>query len=261
MGQVITNIFIFCFGSVIGSFLNVCAYRLPRERSVVKPNSFCPACEIPIKFYDNIPIVSYLFLRAKCRACGARISLQYPAVELITGLLFLMLYWKFGFGRTLPVLMLFVSVLIVISVIDLEFQLIPDVLSIGALVAGVVLAFIRPGFSFLDALFGIALGGGVLFTIAFGYQFVTKREGMGGGDIKLIAMIGAFCGMKGVLFSIICASLLGTIVGIPLMLIKGKDSKYAIPFGPFLSSAAVIYLFRGQNIIYMITDLLLHRSA
>lgn len=157
--------------------------------------------------------------------------------------------------------MLFVSVLIVISVIDLEFQLIPDSLSIGGLIAGVVLSFIRPGFGFLDALFGVALGGGVLFAIAFGYQFVAKREGMGGGDIKLIAMIGAFCGMKGVLFSIICASLLGTIVGIPLMLIKGKDSKYAIPFGPFLSLAAIIYLFRGQNIIYIITDILLHRQA
>ncbi len=253
------SIFIFCFGSIIGSFLNVCAYRLPRDKSIVTPNSFCPNCGTPIKFYDNIPIVSYLILRARCRACGIRISPRYPAVELLTGLLFVMLYIKFGLTATLPVLMLFVAILITISAVDLEFQLIPDILSLGGIVAGLLLSLIRPGFTFVDSLLGVIVGGGTLFAIAYGYQLIARREGMGGGDIKLIAMIGAFCGIKGVLFSIIGGSLLGTIVGVPLMLVKGQDSKYAIPFGPFLSAAAVVYIFRGQNIIFTVMDILMHR--
>jgi leader peptidase (prepilin peptidase) / N-methyltransferase len=152
-----------------------------------------------------------------------------------------------------------VALLITVSVVDLEFQLIPDILSLGGIVAGLLLSLIRPGFSFVDSLLGVAVGGGILFAIAYGYQFITKREGMGGGDIKLIAMVGAFCGIKGVIFSIVGGSLLGTLVGIPLMLIKGKDSKYAIPFGPFLSAAAIVFIFRGQNIIFAVTDILMHR--
>lgn len=150
----------------------------------------------------------------------------------------------------------FVSLLVVISFIDLEFQIIPDVLSIGGLIIGLILSFFRQNFGFFDALFGVVLGGGVLFAIAFGYQLIRKIEGMGGGDIKLIGMIGAYCGIKGVIFTIITGSLFGTIVGIPAMLIKGKDSKYAIPFGPFLSLGAVMYIFYGKILVVAFLNIL-----
>ena len=259
-------IMIFVFGAVIGSFLNVCIYRIPRSKSIVKPNSFCPNCEKPIEFYDNIPIVSYLLLGGKCRHCGAKISKRYPFIELLTGVLFLIFYRKIGLNFELFVTLFFVTLLIVIAFIDLDFQIIPDVLSIGGLVAGLILALFRPMFSyldpkfgFLDALYGILLGGGVLFVIAYGYQLIMKREGMGGGDIKLLAMIGAFTGFKGVLFSLIGGSVIGTLVGIPLMLIKKENTQYAIPFGPFLSLGAVIFLFSGDRFIYAFLNIMMRR--
>jgi leader peptidase (prepilin peptidase) / N-methyltransferase len=228
----------------------VCIYRLQEGRSIVFPGSSCRACNAPIRFYDNIPMVSYVLLRGKCRQCGAGISARYPLVECLTGLLFLFLYRKFGITLELPANMLFAALLVVISFIDLDTQIIPDVLSLGGLVAGFLLSLVRPFFGILDSLYGILLGGGILFTIAYGYQLITKREGMGGGDIKLIGMIGAFCGIKGVIFSIMSASLVGTLVGVPLMLIKGRDTKYAIPFGPFLSLGGLLFVFAGDSIIY-----------
>ena len=242
---------IIIFGLIVGSFLNVCIYRLPRSKSIILPSSFCPSCEKPIKFYDNIPIVSYIFLRGKCRHCGIRISPRYPIVEFITAFLFFLFFRQFGISFELLATLLFVSLLIVISFIDFDFQIIPDVLSLGGIVAGFILAFFRtPIFFYSDALYGILVGGGILFAIAYGYQLITKREGMGGGDIKLLGMIGAFCGLKGVLFSLMSGSIIGTIVGIPLMLIKGKDTKYAIPFGPFLSLGALLFLIIGDRFIY-----------
>ncbi|MCX5815602.1 MAG: prepilin peptidase [Proteobacteria bacterium] len=242
---------IFIFGLIVGSFINVCIYRLPRSKSIILPRSFCPSCEKSIKFYDNIPIVSYIFLRGKCRHCGAKISIKYPVVEFITAFLFLLFYKKYGLSYEFLINILFVSLIITISFIDLEFQIIPDVLSIGGLFAGFALAFFRkPIFFYHDALYGILIGGGILFAIAYGYQLITKREGMGGGDIKLLGMIGAFCGLKGVIFSLMSGSVIGTLVGIPLMLIKGKDTKYAIPFGPFLSLGALLFLIMGDRFIY-----------
>jgi len=250
---------LFIFGAIVGSFLNVCIYRLPREKSIVTPGSSCPSCEKPIKFYDNIPVISYLLLRGKCRNCGNKISLRYPLVELITAILFFLLYRKSGISFELPANMLFVSLLIVISFIDFDFQIIPDILSFGGIGAGFVLSFVRPHFGILDAVYGILLGGGILFAIAYGYQLVAKREGMGGGDIKLLGMIGAFCGIKGVIFSLMSGSLIGTIVGIPLMLVKGKDTKYAIPFGPFLSLGALLFLIMGDRLIYGIINIITRR--
>ena len=243
-------LFFFLLGAITGSFLNVCIYRLPREKSIVLPGSFCTFCETPIKFYDNIPIISYIYLKGKCRNCGTKFSIIYPAVELLTALFFALLYVFIGLSFELPVMFLFVSILIVISFIDLEFQIIPDVLSLGGIVAGFLLSFIRPDFRVLDSVYGIVTGGGILFVIAYGYQLLRKVEGMGGGDIKLLGMIGAFCGIKGVIFSLMSGSLIGTIIGIPLMLIKKKDTKYAIPFGPFLSLGALIFVFFGDRIIY-----------
>ncbi len=260
----VVPIIVFIFGAVIGSFLNVCIYRLARDKSIVSPPSACPECNKPIQFYDNIPIVSYILLGGKCRNCENKISMRYPFVELLTAFLFLLFYRKLGLTFELFITVLFVSALIVIAFIDLDFQIIPDVLSIGGLIAGLALAIFRPmflhldpKFGFLDALYGVLIGGGILFVIAYGYQLITKREGMGGGDIKLLAMIGAFCGFKGVIFSLVSGSCLGTIVGIPLMLINKKDTKYALPFGPFLSIGAVIYLLKGNALIQIVMNMVI----
>jgi leader peptidase (prepilin peptidase)/N-methyltransferase len=252
-------VIVFLFGAIIGSFLNVCIYRIARSKSIVKPNSFCPNCEKPIKFYDNIPIVSYILLGGKCRQCGAKISKRYPFVELITAVIFLMIYRRWNLSYEMFIQMFFVSLLIVIAFIDYDFQIIPDILSIGGLVLGLLIAFVRPGFRFMDALYGVLLGGGVLFVIAYGYQLIMKREGMGGGDIKLLAMIGAFTGLKGVLFSLIGGSIIGSLVGIPLMLIKKENTKYAIPFGPFLSLGALIFLFSGDRFIYGFLNIIMRK--
>ncbi len=245
------------FGAIIGSFLNVCIYRLPRDLSIVRPGSSCPHCNSSIRFFDNIPILSYAILWGKCRKCKAPISPRYAIVEALAAALFVFLYLTIGLAVELPILMLFVALLIVISFIDLEFQIIPDVLSIGGVIVGFLLSFLRPTFTFLDSLYGIFLGGGLLYAIAWGYQFITKREGMGGGDIKLLGMIGAFCGVKGVLFSLFAGSLIGAIVGIPLMLFQRKGLTYAVPFGPFLSGAALIYVFAGQRIVQIFVAFLM----
>jgi leader peptidase (prepilin peptidase)/N-methyltransferase len=252
-------VIVFVFGAVIGSFLNVCIYRIARSKSIVKPNSFCPSCEKPIEFYDNIPIISYILLGGKCRQCSAKISKRYPFVELITAVIFLMIYRRWNLSYEMFIQMFFVSLLIVIAFIDYDFQIIPDILSIGGLVLGLLIAFVRPGFRFMDALYGVLLGGGVLFVIAYGYQLIMKREGMGGGDIKLLAMIGAFTGLKGVLFSLIGGSIIGSLVGIPLMLIKKENTKYAIPFGPFLSLGALIFLFSGDKFIYGFLNIIMRK--
>lgn len=254
-------IVVFIFGAVVGSFLNVCIYRLPRKKSIVYPSSACPACEKPIRFYDNIPLVSYLVLKGKCRDCSARISFRYFLIELITAVVFTLIYRRWGLSSEFFIQIFFTAVLIVISFIDYDFQIIPDILSIGGMVAGLIISFVRPGFRVMDAVYGVLIGGGVLFVIAYGYQLLTKREGMGGGDIKLLAMIGSFSGFKGVLFSLIGGSVVGTLVGIPLMLMKGKGegTRYAIPFGPFLSLCAVMYLFLGPGVIHAFNEIFLHR--
>ncbi|MHB8110175.1 MAG: prepilin peptidase [Syntrophorhabdaceae bacterium] len=255
------QIFAFIFGAVVGSFLNVCIYRLPRKKSIVSPPSACPACEKPVRFYDNIPLVSYILLRGKCRDCGVRFSFRYFAVEVLTAVIFLMIYRRWGLSYETFIEMFFAAILIVVSFIDYDFQIIPDILSVGGMIAGLMLSFVRPGFRVMESVYGVLIGGGVLFAIAYGYQLITKREGMGGGDIKLLAMIGSFTGLKGVLFSLIGGSVIGTIVGIPLMFIKGKGegTRYAIPFGPFLSLCAVLYLFTGPGVIRMVNEFFLNR--
>lgn len=188
------------------------------------------------------------------------ISIRYPIVEIITAFLFFMLLKKYGLSFELVVHIIFVSLLIAISFIDLEFRIIPDVLSIGGLIVGFILAFLRkPIFFYQDALYGIFLGGGILFVIAYGYQLLRKREGMGGGDIKLLGMIGAFCGIKGAIFSFLAGSILGALIGLPIMLIKGKDTKYAIPFGPLLALCALLFLFMGDRFVYGLISLISKR--
>lgn len=243
-------VFAFIFGAVVGSFLNVCIYRLPKDESVVFPPSHCPNCDYKIRFYDNIPIVSYLLLGGKCRSCKTSISLQYPAVELINGLLTLFLFIKCGPTLTFLFLFLFCSALVVITFIDLEHQIIPDVISLPGIVIGFAVSFIFPWLGWKNSLIGILAGGGSLLIVAYGYQFLTKKEGMGGGDIKLLAMMGAFLGWRSVPFIIFVASLVGSIIGITLMFVQKKDSKLAIPFGPFLAFSAILYIFFGKEIIW-----------
>lgn len=246
----IFDIFAFIFGAIVGSFLNVCIYRLPADKSIAFPPSSCPLCGNRIRWYDNIPIVSFLLLKAKCRACHAPISWRYPLVEALNGLLTLFLFLKLGPSLSFLALFIFCSSLVVITFIDLDHQIIPDEISLPGIVIGFLFSFFLPWNDWLNSLCGILLGGGSLFLVAWGYEKLTGKEGMGGGDIKLLAMMGAFLGWRSVPFIIFAASLVGSVIGVAAMLIQKKDGKLAIPFGPFLAFAAVLYIFYGRQLIF-----------
>lgn len=243
------ELYSFIFGLLVGSFLNVCICRIPMEQSIVSPGSHCPRCERPIRFYDNIPLVSYVILGGKCRYCRASISFQYPVVEGVTALSSLLLFLRFGPSLNYLFYFAFVAALITITVIDLHHQIIPDVISLPGIAVGLLASLILPEITFLNSLLGTLVGGGSLFLVATVYHWLFKREGMGGGDVKLLAMIGAFLGWKAVILTIFLSSLIGSVTGIALILIKGRDFKYAIPFGPFLSAGAVFSLFYGERLI------------
>jgi leader peptidase (prepilin peptidase)/N-methyltransferase len=239
----------FVLGAVIGSFLNVCIYRIPAGKSIVSPPSSCPNCGHRIRCYENVPILSYLFLGGKCSSCKKKISPRYPLIEAFTGLLFVAVIYAFGFSLATPVYWLFVAALVVITFIDLDHQIIPDVISLPGIPIGFACSFYIPWLSWSDSLLGILVGGGILLAIAWLYEVIAKREGMGGGDIKLLAMLGAFLGWKAILPVVFLSSLLGTLVGVPLMLLQKGDTKFAIPFGPFLAASAIVYLFWGAALI------------
>lgn len=241
------NCFVFVFGAAIGSFLNVCIFRLPAKTSLVKPNSRCPHCHHPIRFYDNIPIISFFLLQGRCRDCDTPISWRYPLVELITAVLALLLFIKFGLSLKFLAFFIFTAVLIVITFIDLDHQIIPDILTLPGIPIFFLVAIFMAEVPWLDALLGLLIGGGILFVIAIVYELITKREGMGGGDIKLLAMIGGFLGWKSLIFILLFSSFAGAIVGIAAIIIKKQDMKYAVPFGPFLSAAVIAYIFWGEN--------------
>ena len=241
------NCFVFVFGAAIGSFLNVCIFRLPAKTSLVKPNSRCPHCHHPIRFYDNIPIISFFLLQGRCRDCDTPISWRYPLVELITAVLALLLFIKFGLSLKFLAFFLFTAVLIIITFIDLDHQIIPDILTLPGIPVFFLVAVFLAEVPWLDALLGVLIGGGILFVIALVYELISKREGMGGGDIKLLAMIGGFLGWKSLIFILLFSSFAGAIVGIAAMIIKKQDMKYAVPFGPFLSAAVIAYIFWGEK--------------
>ncbi len=244
------GVVVFLFGSCIGSFLNVCIYRIPENISIVFPGSSCPSCKTAIPFYLNIPILSYLFLKGKCKFCNNKISARYPLVEALTGIFALLLFLKFGLIPALLYWFIFISVLITISFIDFDHQIIPDIISLPGIVIFASSFYFFPEMTIKDTILGILIGGGSLYAVAFLYSLLKKQEGMGGGDIKLLAMIGAATGMKGVIFTIFTGSLLGTIFGILLMVhTKIKDTKLKIPFGPFLSAGAILYIFYGEQLI------------
>jgi leader peptidase (prepilin peptidase)/N-methyltransferase len=245
----ITLFFGFVLGTIVGSFLNVCIHRIPQGKSIITPSSHCPRCKTPIRFYDNIPLASFLILQGRCRKCEAPISLRYPLVEFLMGLFSLILLLRFGISTLYLIYLAFFASLTLVSFIDLSHRIIPDVISLPGIVIGIVISFLHPQMSVKDSLIGVLLGGGSLYVVASVYHLITKREGMGGGDVKLLAMIGAFIGWKGVLFTILCSSFIGTVVGVTLMLVSLADSKYAVPFGPFLSLGAVIYVLWGEALI------------
>jgi len=242
-------VFVFTLGAIIGSFLNVCIYRIPAGESIVHPPSRCPACGSGIRWYQNVPVLSYMLLGGKCASCRTRISPRYPLVEALTGVLFVLVFYHFGFQGATLVYWLFAAALVTITFIDLDHQIIPDVISLPGIVVGFLCSFAVPWLSWTDSLLGILAGGGSLYLVAVGYELLTRKEGMGGGDIKLLAMIGAFLGWKAILPIVFISSFMGTLVGVPLMLIKKADGKLAIPFGPFLAAAALFYLLWGPALI------------
>lgn len=234
-------------GAAVGSFLNVCISRIPEGVSIVFPASRCPSCGHPIRYYDNIPVVSYLLLKGKCRDCRGTISFRYPLVEIVTALFAGLLFWKYGLTPAYPAVFLFVCLLIVITLIDIDQQIIPHVLTLPGIPIFALLAVLLMGLPVVEAFLGIMIGAGVLYFVAVYYEALTGREGMGGGDVNLLALLGAFLGWKSLLFILLASSLMGAVVGIAVILLKGKDMRYAIPFGPFLCGAAVLYLFIGED--------------
>jgi len=245
----IFSIFSFFLGLILGSFANVCIYRLPLGKSIVSPPSSCPHCGSQIRFYDNIPVLSYIFLKGKCRQCKAPISLQYPIVELIVGILSLALFTRYGVSYQYILCLIFTGSLVVITFIDLHHKVIPDVISLPGIIIGFLASFLLPYPTWLDSAIGIVAGGGALLLIAVIFEKVTGKEGMGGGDIKLLAMIGAWMGWKALPFVALISSMLGIIIGGGALVASGKGMRVKIPFGPFLAMGSLIYFFFGSSIV------------
>ncbi len=238
----------FIFGALLGSFGNVIIYRLPEGKSVVTPRSHCQSCGKTVPWYHNIPIFSWLILRGKCFACGTSFSVRYPLVELLMGLLFLLLYVEFGIQWLTLEYGIFIFGLVIVSFIDLDHFILPDIFTLGGTVIGLVGAMLNPQREFLDAFFGVLMGGGFLWLIAYAYWAIKKEEGMGGGDIKLLAWIGAVLGWKSIPFVILVSSISGSIIGILIMLKNKGNLKTVIPFGPYLVLGALIYFLGDPDL-------------
>ena len=236
------------FGAVIGSFLNVCIYRIPKGRSIVWPGSACGACGHMLAWFENIPILSYLVLRGRCRACRAAISLRYPFVELLTAVMFAGAWWFYGPSVLLISRLLFGCALIVLFAIDLEYHLLPNVITIPGIVAGFAFSFLTPP-GWLDSAIGIVVGGGVLWAVAEGYYLVRREEGLGMGDVKMLAMIGAFVGWKLTLMALMMASFAGSLVGVIFIISRRGGLKYALPFGTFLALGAALAATIGPGVL------------
>ncbi len=239
----------FLFGAIIGSFLNVCIHRLPGRESIIWPASRCPACQQPIAVYDNIPLASFLWLRGRCRACGARISLRYPVIEFINGAGYSLLLWQFGPGWPAVIYAALFSALLVVTAIDLEHQIIPDVITLPGLGLGLLSASTVLPVGFWNSLAGILVGGGLLWILAWLSPYLFGKEGMGGGDIKLLAMIGAFLGWRPVLLTVMVGAVVGSVVGVGLIGLKVLRRDEYIPFGPFLALGAVVALLFQQELL------------
>jgi leader peptidase (prepilin peptidase) / N-methyltransferase len=240
---------IFCFGLTIGSFANVCIHRLPRKESVVFPGSHCPACSSLVRPLDNIPVISYIVLGGKCRDCSTRISPIYPVIETVTAALLLAGFFKFGLTFQFLVYLVLAPALVIITAIDIEHQIIPDMITLPGIVLGLAVGAYTIGYS--ASLIGFFVGGGLFYSLA-----VLSNGGMGGGDIKYIAAIGALLGWQKVLLVIFIGSFLGSIVGLFQIAVQKKSRKSLIPFGPFLAAGTLITLFYGNSLIRLYLDYL-----
>lgn len=237
---------VFCFGLLWGSFLNVVIHRLPLGESVVSPRSRCPGCKKLIPWYRNIPLLSWVFLRGKCGDCGKKISLRYPVVELLTALLFTAaaawdpepIAWPFHF--------FFFGALVACTFIDLDHWILPDKITLPGIAVGLASSFVVPHLTVIDSILGTVLGGGILYLVAWAYLTLAKKDGLGGGDIKFLAMIGAFLGAKGAMATLVLSSFLGSILGIFLIALRGKKGGTAVQFGPFLALGALAAFFFGD---------------
>jgi leader peptidase (prepilin peptidase)/N-methyltransferase len=267
----------FLLGLVIGSFLNVCILRIPADKSIVLPASSCPKCGKAIAPYDNIPVLSWLILGGKCRHCKTKISAMYPAVELLTGLLFLACYFAFGFTADALKWAVFSALLVVLTITDLRERILPDEVNFFGLGAGLLFSlFSKPidgtalwlanrwfdfpppqmALSFADGVLGAIAGSGLLWLVAEGYFRLRGREGMGLGDVKMMAAIGAFLGLKRTLMTVLAGSLLGSVIGICLISLTKKGRDYELPFGTFLGAGALLVLFFGTPALHWYQSLL-----
>jgi leader peptidase (prepilin peptidase)/N-methyltransferase len=235
-------------GLLIGSFLNVCIYRLPRRESVTWPGSHCTACQRPLAWYENVPLLSWMLLRGRCRTCGQRISVLYPLVEGVTAAVFVAGYVMYGPTPLLAVRLLFAATMIVLFVIDLQHQILPNVITLPGIVAGFVASLMLPP-GWVDSLIGIAAGGGILYAIAEAYYRWRGIEGLGMGDVKMLAMIGAFLGWKLMLVTLVLASFAGSIVGVGLIASGRGGMKLALPFGTFLAVGALAAAVVGDPLL------------
>jgi leader peptidase (prepilin peptidase) / N-methyltransferase len=273
-------ILVVCFGLIIGSFLNVCILRIPERKSIVLPASACPKCGAAIRPYDNIPVVSYLLLGGKCRACKTKISAMYPLVELLTALLFYACYRAFGLKPEALKWALFSALMIVLVFTDFRERILPDAVNYTGLRLGLLLSLFTqpadgtarwmasrlldfpppmPALSLVDALLGAAVGSGLLWLVSEAYFRLRRREGMGLGDVKMMLLTGAFLGAKRTLLTIMAGSLLGSILGLAFILVRRKDSNYELPFGTFLGMAALLVVFFGTPIVDWYQSLLMAR--
>jgi leader peptidase (prepilin peptidase)/N-methyltransferase len=235
-------------GLAVGSFLNVCIHRIPRSQSLMRPPSRCPACEYQLRWFDNIPVASYAAILGRCRKCRTRISIRYPLVELATMALFVVHGEVFGWSALLVPRLLFACAMVVLFAIDLEHHLLPNVITLPGIAIGLISSTVLPP-GLVDALLGVALGGGVLWLIGEAYYRFSGHEGMGGGDVKMLAMIGAFLGWKLVLITLVLSSVAGSLIGLFVILIKRGGLKYALPYGTFLALGALTASLAGERIV------------
>ncbi len=244
----VQGLLVMALGLAIGSFLNVCIYRLPRGESVVSPPSRCPSCGQGLRWFDNVPVLGWLLLRGRCRTCGEPISSMYPLVEASTGLVFALQFWELGWQPLLAVRLLFAASMIVLFVIDLQHRILPNVITYPGVVIGLLASvFLEPGLR--SALIGVASGAGVLWLVGEAYFRWRGEEGMGMGDVKMLAMIGAFLGWQLMLVTLVAASLMGSLVGGAMILLHRGDMKYALPLGTFLAASALLSTHLGGPLL------------
>ncbi|HXG57549.1 MAG TPA: prepilin peptidase [Thermoanaerobaculia bacterium] len=258
-------IYAFAIGAIVGSFLNVVIHRYPREESIVFPPSHCPSCDAKIRAWDNIPLLSFAILRGRCRTCRSPIPLRYPLVELANALFYLAIYQRTGPTLSFLPVAAIVSMTIVLIYIDLEIQILPDVIDLPGIVIGIAIGAFGLGAgsdlvlaaSLLDSLLGAALGASVLLLVALSYKLVRKAEGMGYGDVKMLAMIGAVVGYSPLLPVLFVASVVGAVTGVGLAIQRRSNLRFALPFGVFLGLAFLVVLFFGNTLFRWYLALLL----